>query len=55
MYKIFNVVNLTLETVFTVIHDHTGPAGAQVGVIVRTEENVQYRVAPGYGAEKAAH
>ena len=52
---IFNVVNLTLETVFTVIHDHTGPAGAQVGVIVRTEENVQYRVAPGYGAEKAAH
>ena len=52
---ILYIVNLTLETVFAVIHDHAGPAGTQMGVIVRAEENVQYCVAPGYGAEKAAH
>ena len=50
-----NVVNLPLHTQLLVPCGHAAPAGTQVGVVVRAEENIQNAVAAGCGAKKTTH
>ena len=52
---VFDVVDLALEAVRFIVDDHAAPAGAQVGVVVHSEEDVQGHVPLGYGAKKASH
>ena len=42
---VFNRVDLALKTVFPVVNDHAAPAGAEVGMVVNAEKNVQDAVA----------
>ena len=48
-------MDLTLEAVLLVIDEHAAPAGAQVGVVVHSEENVQRHILMCDGAKKASH
>ena len=52
---VFNVVDLALKAVLLVVYDHAAPAGAQVGVVIHSEENIQRHVPLGDGAKKASH
>ena len=52
---VLDVVDLALEAVPLIVDRHTAPLGAQVGVVVGAEEEVQHAVLPGDGAEEAAH
>ena len=48
-------VDLPLAAVFRTPDRHPGIAGAEMAVIVGTEEDIQDDVTSGYRAEKAAH
>ena len=48
-------VDLPLEALFRIVKGESGPAGAEVGVVVDAEEGVENDVALGYSAEEAAH
>ena len=52
---VLNGMNLTLESVLPVEHDHAATPGAQMGVIVHAEENVERRVPLRDRAKKSAH
>jgi hypothetical protein len=41
--RVLNVVNGTVETVLPV-HCQTGPAGSQMGMIVRAEKQIKYAI-----------
>ena len=38
-----------------IVDEHTAPAGAEVGVVVHSEENIQCHILVGHCAKKAAH
>ena len=48
-------VDLPLEALFLVKENHTTPACAEVGMVVRAEKDVQGDIAVRYRAKKAAH
>ena len=52
---IFNVMDLALESFVRVVECQTAPAGAQVGMVVCTEENVMDTVAVGNCSEETTH
>ena len=52
---ILNVVDFALHADLTVPCSHAAPAGAQVGMVVRTEKHIQNTVAAGCGAKETAH
>ena len=52
---VLNIMDLPLEALFPVKENHTTPACAEVGMIVRAKEDVQGNIAVGYRSEKAAH
>ena len=52
---VFNVVDLALKAVLLVVYDHAAPAGAQVGVVVHSEEDIQGYVLVRHRAKKASH
>jgi hypothetical protein len=41
---IFDVMDLALEAVLLIVNDHAPPAGAQVGVVVHAEKEVENAV-----------
>ena len=52
---IFNGVDLALKSVLLVVDQHTAPAGAQVRVVVHSEEDIQGHVLVRHRAKKASH
>ena len=52
---VFDVVDLALKAVLLIEHDHAAPAGAQVGVVVHSEENIKGDVPLRDGAKKTSH
>jgi hypothetical protein len=52
---IFNVMDLPLEALLVVIKSKAAPAGTQVRMVVRTEENVIFTVFAGNRPEKSTH
>ena len=50
-----NAVDLALEAGLGIEDSHTAPLGTQMGVVVHTEENIQYAVFLGDCSEEAAH
>ena len=53
--RVLNIMDLPLEALFPVKENHTTPACAEVGMVVRAEKDVQGNIAVGYRSEKAAH
>jgi hypothetical protein len=52
---VFNVVDLALKALFLIIECHAAPAGAQVGMVVRTKKHIQYAVFTGDSPKKTTH
>ena len=52
---VLDVVDLPLKAAFLVVDRHAAPLGAQVGVVVGAEEEVQHAIALGDRAEETAH
>ena len=53
--RVLNIMDLPLEALFLVKENHTTPACAEVGMVVRAEKDVQGDIAVRYRAKKAAH
>ena len=53
--RVFYVVDFTLQTDLRVKSRHPPPAGAEMGMVVSSEENVGHTVVFGCNAEKASH
>ena len=52
---VLNGMDLALEPIGVVAHDHARAARAQMGMVVNAEKHIQHHVAPGNCSEKAAH
>ena len=53
--SVLNGVDLPLEAVLLIVDQHAAPAGAQVGVVIHSEKDIQGYVLVCCCAEKAAH
>lgn len=53
--RVLNIMDLPLEALFLVKENHTTPACAEVGMVVRAEKDVQGDLAVRYPRQKAAH
>ena len=51
---VLNIVDLALEAVLLIVYDHASPAGAQVGVVVHAEKDVEHAIPLGDCSEKSA-
>ena len=52
---VLNVVDLPLEAAGLVVDGHAAPAGAQMRVVVHTEENIKHAISLGDRSKKPAH
>ena len=53
--RIFNIMYGFVKTGFRVIHRHSRPARAQVGVVVHPEKQIKYAIFFGYCGKISAH
>ena len=52
---IFDVMDLSLEAFFRIVHCHAATLGAKVGMVVRTEKDIMLTVFTGNCPEETTH
>ena len=53
--SVLDIVDLPLVALFDIVDAHAAALGAEVGVVVYAEEDIEHDIAPRDGAEEAAH